>query len=68
MSRAARLAEHILHDFHDELPGGVTLVPGSGGVFEVALGDRPLFSKARAERFPQENEVEELLGELLEAG
>lgn len=61
------MAENILHDYHERLPGGVTLIPGSGGIFEVALADRRLFSKEEQGRFPEENEIEEMLGELLEA-
>ena len=61
------MAENILHDHYDRLPDGVTLVPGEGGVFEVSLGGRTLFSKERTGRFPDENEVEDQLAELLEA-
>jgi len=55
------LAESILHDFHAELPGGVTLVPSSGGVLEVSLDGKPVFSKKALNRYPNENEVEETL-------
>jgi selenoprotein W-related protein len=61
VKRAASLAEHILHDYADELPGGVTLLPSSGGVFEVSLGRKRIFSKKRAGRFPEEGEVEQVL-------
>jgi selenoprotein W-related protein len=61
VKRAAGLAEQVLHDYHRELPGGVTLIPGSGGVFEVSLGERLLFSKKAEGRFP---EPEEVLGRL----
>ena len=66
MARAASLAENILHDHFEALSGGVTLLPGSDGIFEVHLDDRLIFSKEELERFPEENEVEELLEELLE--
>jgi selenoprotein W-related protein len=56
----------VLHDHHKELPGGVTLVPGSGGVFEISLGGQPVFSKKEQGRFPEPEEVlgrlEEMLG------
>jgi len=55
------LAETILHDFHNELPGGVTLVPSSGGVLEVSLDEKLIFSKKALERYPNENEVEDTL-------
>jgi selenoprotein W-related protein len=47
------------------LPGGVTLVPGSGGIFEVTLDGQVLFSKAQTGRFPNPNEIEEKLESLL---
>lgn len=59
------MAENILHDFEDRLADGVTLVPRSGGVFEVSLGDRAVYSKKKLDRFPNENEVEGRLEELL---
>ena len=60
------MAENILHDHYELLPGGVTLVPGEGGIFEVSLHDRTVFSKERLRRFPDENEVEDLMEEILE--
>ncbi len=58
MSKAASLAESILHEYHAELPGGVTLIPSSGGVFEVAYNGENFFSKKALDRFPHESEVE----------
>ena len=55
------MAESILHDFHKELPGGVHLIPSSGGVLEVALDGERIFSKKALNRYPNENEVEEKL-------
>ena len=55
----------MLHDHAKQLSGGVTLIPGSGGIFEVELGERTIFSKKQADRFPHENEVEDALEEIL---
>jgi selenoprotein W-related protein len=52
------LAEHLLAQFHPELPGGVHLLPSRGGVFEVSLGDQVVFSKRELGRFPTPGEVE----------
>jgi len=52
------LAETILHDHYQQLPGGVTLEPGTGGIFEVFLNGAPLFSKETQGRFPNKGEVE----------
>ncbi|MDQ3779058.1 MAG: Rdx family protein [Chloroflexota bacterium] len=59
------MAENILHDYYEQIPGGVHLLPSEGGVFEVSLGDRLIFSKTATDRFPEENEVEEQLGSIL---
>ena len=65
MKRAAGLAENILHDYADTLPGGVLVRPGKTGSFEVFLDESRIYSKLANDRFPEENEVEEKLGALL---
>jgi len=62
------LAENILHDNEDHLPGGVTLLPSSGGIFEVQVGDDLVFSKVQTGRFPEPDEAERLVGEAVGAG
>jgi selT/selW/selH-like putative selenoprotein len=42
----------------DQLPGGVSLVPGRSGSFEVTYNGELVFSKLASDRFPEENEVE----------
>ena len=37
------------------------LVKGMGGVFEISVNDNLLFSKKELNRFPNENEVEDLI-------
>ena len=37
------------------------LVKGMGGVFEVPVNDNLLFSKKELGRFPDENEIEDLI-------
>jgi selenoprotein W-related protein len=59
------LAENVLHDYYEQLPGGVELIPGSGGIFEVALNGNVIFSKEETGRFPQENEIEQTLEDRL---
>lgn len=57
----------MLHDFQDQLPGGVQLVPSSGGVFEVSLGDELIFSKKKLGRFPENSEIDDALEQRLGA-
>lgn len=44
----------------------IVLQPSSGGRFEVTVGHEVAFSKAQQGRFPEENEVVETVGRLLE--
>tara|TARA_R100000008_G_scaffold49557_1_gene29577 strand:+ start:394 stop:528 length:135 start_codon:yes stop_codon:yes gene_type:complete len=37
------------------------LIKGTGGVFEIKLNNSFIFSKKELSRFPNENEVEELI-------
>lgn len=50
------------------LDGGVQLVPGGGGEFEVWLNDQPVFSKRETDRFPEPDEVELAIGKAVVAG
>ena len=58
----------MLHDYHQHLSGGVTLLPGTGGIFEVTLGNRSLYSKRKTGRFPEPGEVEQALAAALDVG
>ena len=39
----------------------VTLIKGSGGVFEITVDDELMFSKKALGRFPSESEIETML-------
>jgi selenoprotein W-related protein len=56
--RAAWLAQELLTTFEDEL-GGVTLVPGTGGIFEARLGNDILWSRKSEGRFPEAKELKQ---------
>lgn len=56
--RAAWLAQELLSTFDTEL-GGVTLVPGTGGVFEARLEDDVLWSRRTEGRFPEAKELKQ---------
>ena len=55
------MAGTILDLYFPALPGGVTILPRSGGIFEVYLGDEKIFSKKALDHFPHDGEVEGLL-------
>jgi selenoprotein W-related protein len=65
--RASWLASELLTTFEAEL-GGVTLLPGTGGVFEVRLGDELLFSRATEGRFPEAAELKRLVRDRVAPG
>jgi selenoprotein W-related protein len=50
----------------EELQGvagaGIELIPSSGGVFEISVDGRVVFSKKKMQRFPDEGEIVRLLG------
>ncbi|MGF1640927.1 MAG: SelT/SelW/SelH family protein [Rhodospirillales bacterium] len=49
--RAAWMAQELLTTFEQDL-GGVTLVPATGGVFEVRIDGESIWSRKREGRFP----------------
>jgi selenoprotein W-related protein len=58
--RAAWLAQEILTTFDTDLKA-VSLVPGTGGILEVRLGEKVLFSRKQAGRFPEAKEIKQLI-------
>lgn len=60
------MAENILEEFFEFLPGGVTLLPGDTGVFDVILDGDVIFSKKKLNRHAEVREVEDMLVDLLE--
>ena len=65
--RAAWLAQELLTTFEAEL-SGVTLAPGSGGVFEVRVGDEVVWSRKEAGRFPEAAELKRLVRDRVAPG
>jgi selenoprotein W-related protein len=58
--RAAWLAQELLTTFESEL-AAVTLMPGTGGIFEVRLDGATIFSRKQEERFPEARELKHLI-------
>lgn len=65
--RAAWLAQELLTTFEKEL-GGVTLVPGSGGVFHVRVHDQTVWSRAHEGRFPEAKELKQRVRDAIAPG
>ncbi|MEX0936317.1 MAG: SelT/SelW/SelH family protein [Pirellulales bacterium] len=58
--RAAWMAQELLTTFTGEL-GEVALVPGSGGIFEVRVDDRLVWSRAQQGGFPEIKQLKQLV-------
>lgn len=65
--RAAWMAQELLSTFSLEL-GSVTLVPGTGGVFEIAAGDHLIWERKRDGGFPDVKELKQRVRDLLLPG
>ena len=64
--RAAWTAQELLATFQLRL-GEVALVPGTGGVFEVRLGDETIWSR-KAQGFPDLAELKRLVRDRIAPG
>lgn len=58
--RAAWMAQELLTTFDTDLTA-VSLMPGTGGIFEVRLNDIVLFNRKAEERFPESKELKQLI-------
>lgn len=58
--RAAWLAQELLTTFEQDLES-VALKPGTGGIFDITLDQKLIFSRKEAGRFPETKEVKQLL-------
>jgi selenoprotein W-related protein len=56
--RAAWMAQELLTTFQEEL-GGVTLVPGKGGIFNVQADGRLVWDRKQEGRFPDIKELKQ---------
>ena len=54
------MAQEILTTFEAEM-GEVALIPGSGGIFEVRLDGKTIFSRKEHGRFPESKELKQLV-------
>lgn len=62
--RAAWLAQELLTTFESELTS-VSLMLGSGGVFEVRLNGAVMFNRKDHGRFPESKELKQLIRDVI---
>ncbi len=60
LGRAVALTRSILNKQKEEI-SEVTLYPSSGGVFEVTFNGKLIFSKKELDRYPEKNEIEDII-------
>jgi selenoprotein W-related protein len=58
--RAAWMAQELLTTFEQDITA-LTLLPGSGGIFEVRVNGELLWSRKQQGRFPEITELKQLL-------
>lgn len=66
LPRAAWVAQELLHTFA-EYVASVTLTPGSGGQFDVAIDGETVWSTKTQGRFPETRELRELVRQRLDS-
>ncbi len=65
--RSAWMAQELLSTFGEEL-GGVTLIPGTGGIFEIRLGEALLWERRRDGGFPDVKTLKQLVRDQIAPG
>jgi selenoprotein W-related protein len=65
--RAGWMAQELLTTFDTEL-GEVALVPGTGGIFEVRVDGRLVWSRKEHGRFPESKELKQLVRDCVAPG
>jgi selenoprotein W-related protein len=58
--RAAWMAQELLSTFTTEL-GEVALIPGTGGIFQIACGDDVIWDRKRDSGFPDVKTLKQLV-------
>jgi len=64
LMRAGWIAQELLVTFEDEL-GGVTLIPGTGGIFEVTVAGKIAWSRKDEGRFPELKELKQRIRDVV---
>ena len=62
--RAGWTAQELLTTFQAEL-GEVALVPGTGGIFDVRVGEQVVWSRTAEGRFPELKELKQRLRDVI---
>jgi selenoprotein W-related protein len=61
------MAQELLTTFQTEL-GEVALLPGTGGIFEIRVGDVAVWSRRAEGRFPEVKELKQRVRDVVAPG
>ncbi|MDN3668263.1 SelT/SelW/SelH family protein [Echinicola jeungdonensis] len=64
MLRAAWMGQELLTTFEKEI-NGLTLKPGTGGIFEVKANGKLIWSRKEEGRFPEITELKQLVRDVI---
>src|SRR5215468_8399158 len=65
--RSAWMAQELLTTFEAEL-GGITLIPGTGGIFEIRIDGSSIWSRAEQGEFPELKILKQLVRDRVAPG
>jgi selenoprotein W-related protein len=65
--RAAWMAQELLTTFEADI-GGVMLVPGTGGIFDIRIDGTAIWSRTTQGRFPDIKELKQLVRDRIAPG
>lgn len=60
LARSAWMAQELLTTFDEEI-AELSLIPGTGGIFEVEVNDKKIWSLKKEGRFPEIKELKKLV-------
>lgn len=67
LMRATWTAQELLATFEDEIDE-LVLVPGTGGIFDVHVGEERIWSRSERGRFPEMKELKQLVRDRIAPG
>ena len=62
--RSAWMAQELLNTFEEEI-GGVTLTPGTGGIFEIKIDGELVWSRKEHEGFPDIKQLKQIVRDVV---
>jgi selenoprotein W-related protein len=65
--RAAWMAQELVQTFGDDL-GEVALIPGTGGIFTIAVNDEIIWDRKAREGFPEAKVLKQLVRDRIDPG